>query len=130
MIEYFSSIKNIKPSMLEGFFAGWSNPPSREKHLKILKNSFTAEIAFDTKNDKVVGFVNALSDGILYAFIPLLEVLPEYQGKGIGKELIKRIEKRLKRFYALDIVCDDKMAVFYHKLGYFKLNGMVKRNYK
>ena len=96
MIKYFSSLKNIKPSMLKGFFVGWNNPPSKEKHFEILKNSFAVEIAFDIKNNEVVGFVNALSDGILYAFIPLLEVIPEYQGKGIGKKLIGRIEKRLE----------------------------------
>ncbi len=28
----------------------------------------------------VVGFVNALSDGRLSAYIPLLEVLPDYRG--------------------------------------------------
>ena len=31
---------------------------------------------------RVVGFVTAISDGVLSAYIPLLEVLPEYQGAG------------------------------------------------
>ena len=40
----------------------------------------------------------------------MLEVLPEYQKKGIGKELIKRIEHSLRNMYAIDVVCDDDVS--------------------
>ena len=47
----------------------------------------------------MVGFVTAISDGVLSAFIPLLEVLPEWQGPGIGTELVRRILAELEDFY-------------------------------
>jgi len=109
---------------------GWPNPPTREQLFQILENSYTIVLALDSVKDMVVGFVNALSDKVIYSYIPLLEVLPEYQKKGIGRELIKRIENSLQNMYAIDIVCDDDVSSFYSKLDYFKLNGMVKRNYK
>jgi len=47
-----------------------------------------------------------LGDGVLTAFIPWLEVLPGYQGQGIGAELMRRILDGTDRFYSVDLVCD------------------------
>jgi ribosomal protein S18 acetylase RimI-like enzyme len=58
---------------------GWPNPPSDEVFLKLLKDSYRVVLAFD--NEKLIGFISAISDGVLSAYIPLLEVLPEYQSK-------------------------------------------------
>jgi len=130
MIKYQNNLDGITSDKLNGFFVGWPNPPTREQLFQILENSYTIVLALDSVKDMVVGFVNALSDKVIYSYIPLLEVLPEYQKKGIGRELIKRIENSLQNMYAIDIVCDDDVSSFYSKLDYFKLNGMVKRNYK
>jgi len=73
-IEYTSNINSITPNMLTGFFAGWPNPPSPDIHLKILQNSYRAFVAIDRDINQVVGFINAISDGVLSAYIPLLEV--------------------------------------------------------
>jgi len=40
-------------------------------------------------DNQVVGFVNSLSDGLKFAFIPMLEVLPDYKKQGIGSNLLK-----------------------------------------
>jgi len=58
-----------------------------------------------------------------------LEVLPEYQGTGIGSELLKRMMKTLDKMYAIDIVCDESISEFYKSKGLGKCSGMVKRNY-
>lgn len=62
----------------EGFFKDWPNRPSEEKHRKILEQSHKSLVAVDEKSNKIIGLINAVSDGILSAYIPLLEVLPEY----------------------------------------------------
>jgi len=46
------------------------------------------ELALD--GNAVTGFVTAISDGVISAFIPLLEVLPEDQHQRIGTELVCR----------------------------------------
>jgi len=56
----------------------------------------------DTENGRVVGFVTAVSDGVVSAFLPLLEVLPEYQGRGIGSELVRRMLSASRRKYGRD----------------------------
>ena len=68
------------------------------------------------------------SDGILSADIPLLQVLPEYQGQGIGTELLRRMLETLGGLYALDIVCDEALAPFYAARGFGRCVGMVRRN--
>ena len=88
---YKTSIEGITHQMLHGFFVNWANPPSPDAHLRILQGSFKFVLAVDEANNQVVGFINAISDGVLSAYIPLLEVLPDYQKQGIGKELVSRI---------------------------------------
>lgn len=113
-----------------GFFKDWPNPPSEEKHKEILEKSYRSIIAIDEKSNKIIGFINAVSDGILSAYIPLLEVLPEYQKQGIGSELVKKMLEELKDFYMVDLCCDENLLSFYKKLGMIKSQGMIHRNYK
>ncbi len=84
-------------------------------------------MAFDT--GKIVGFITAISDSVQAAFIPLLEVLPEYQGRGIGKTLVTRMLEKLKHIYAIDLMCDQNLQGFYQKWGMIPSVGMVVRNY-
>jgi len=135
-MEYTNKIEKITADMLcseseGGFFVGWPNPPSPEVHLEILRRSFTAWVAIDTTKSppQVVGFVNAVSDGILTAYIPLLEVRPQYQGRGIGEELMRRILDELSDLYMIDIVHDKELAAFYAKFGAFQGHASVLRNY-
>ncbi|MEH7385439.1 GNAT family N-acetyltransferase [Bacillus sp. JJ1521] len=127
---YKNGLNDISSDMLKGFFVDWPNPPSPQTHLKLLKNSSKVVIALDETTNQVVGFITAISDGVLSAYIPFLEVLPEYKNKGIGKELVKRMLKELDDIYMIDLCCDDDLVPYYEKLGMIKSNGMLVRNYE
>jgi len=127
-IKYKNDTKDLTPSQLNGFFVGWPNHPDPKTHLKILRNSYAVWIAYD--GSRCVGFINAISDGVFHSFIPLLEVLPDYKGYGIGTELVKRMIETLKSMYAIDIVCDESVAPFYEAKNFGRCVGMVKRNYE
>ncbi|MBA2405437.1 MAG: GNAT family N-acetyltransferase [Bdellovibrionales bacterium] len=128
MIEFTFDLSDLDKLKLDGFFVGWPNPPSEETFKRILRNSQYALLAVE--NNQLIGFINALSDGVLSAYIPLLEVLPSHhQGKGIGKELVKRLIDELKSIYMIDLSCDDTVVPFYEKLGLRKNNSMFIRNY-
>lgn len=73
---YTASIEGVTPQMLHGFFVNWGNPPSPDAHLRILQGSYKTVLAIDEPANQVVGFINAISDEVLSAYIPLLEVLP------------------------------------------------------
>jgi ribosomal protein S18 acetylase RimI-like enzyme len=124
-IIYTDDLSGFSSENLLGFFSGWPLPPDPEKHLSILRNSYKVWLALD--DDRCVGFINALSDGIFYAYIPMLEVLPDYRGNGIGTELIRRMLASLEEMYAVDIVCDPDVASFYEKRGFARCAGMIRR---
>lgn len=126
---YKLSIDGITSDMLKGFFVNWPNPPSPQTHLKLLKKSSKVVIAVDVKTNHVAGFITAISDGVLSAYIPFLEVLPEYQSKGISKELVNRMLKELEGIYMVDLCCANDLVAYYEKLGMSKTNGMILRNY-
>jgi ribosomal protein S18 acetylase RimI-like enzyme len=128
MLRYTDSLENIRPEQLQGFFVGWPNPANPETHLRILQGSSKFWLALD--NEQVVGFITAISDGVLAAFIPLLEVLPEYQGQGIGLELTKRMLESLRHLYSIDLICDEELQPFYEKLGMRRYSGMIYRYYE
>jgi ribosomal protein S18 acetylase RimI-like enzyme len=129
MIEYTDTLDEIDAGMLQGFFVGWKTPHTPERHLEILKNSDHVLLALDTDKERVVGFITALSDHIQSAFIPMLEVLPEYQGKGIGTELTRLMLERIDNIQAIDLTCDKHLQPFYERFGMLKSVGMVIRKY-
>ena len=128
-IKYTKNIATITPNMLIGFFQGWPNPPSSVTHLKILQRSYRAYVAIDTNLNKVVGFINAVSDGILSAYVPLLEVLVSYQGRGIGSKLVTLILEDCKDLYMVDICHDEDLIPYYAKFGARKCSASIIRNY-
>lgn len=128
-MNYKLSVEDISEDMLQGFFVDWPNPPTPQTHLKLLKQSSKVVIAFDDKLNRVAGFITAVSDGILSAYIPFLEVLPEYKNQGIGQELVARMIKELEDIYMIDLCCDDDLVPYYQKFKMFKTNGMILRNY-
>ena len=128
-ILFHSDPTHLRPELLDGFFEGWPNPPSTETHLRILSRCWAVELACDSDSGRVVGFVNAISDGFYAAYIPLLEVLPDYRGRGIGRELIRRIMERCAAFYMVDVCCDDAISPFYERFGMVPVQGMCIRNF-
>jgi ribosomal protein S18 acetylase RimI-like enzyme len=127
MVTYTDSLADVTADQLRGgFFVGWPNPPSPEAHHRILLGSHAVVLARVPGGD-VVGFISAISDGVSCAYIPHLEVLPAYQGQGIGSELVRRM---LERLYMIELLCDPDVQPFYARLGMRPAGGMLIRYYE
>ncbi len=126
-IQYTTDANILEKLSVGGFFVGWPNPPSNKTFLKILKQSYKVVLAHN--DEELIGFVNAVSDGVLSAYIPLLEVLPSFQGKGVGKELISIVKGELDGLYMIDVLCDSELIPYYEKVGFSKAQGVLIRNY-
>jgi len=126
VITYDTDAGNLTEDDLAGFFAGWPAPPSPAQHLAVLRGSYRVVVA--RSGDTVAGFVNMISDGVLTAFVPWLEVRPEFQGGGIGSELVRRILAEGAHLYSVDLTCDDELRPYYERLGMVALTGMGVRN--
>jgi len=129
MIIYTDSLNDVTNDHLQGgFFVGWPNPPSPITHYRILANSAAIMLA-RVVDGTVVGFITAVSDHVSCAYIPHLEVLPAYQGQGIGSELVRQMIEKFRRLYMIDLVCDPSLQPFYERFGMRPVVGMVIRNY-
>jgi GNAT superfamily N-acetyltransferase len=76
------------------------------------------------REGNVVGFATALTDYQFAAYIPLVEVLPENQRKGIASQMVKMLLDRLCASCMIDLVCDD-VVPFYERLGGTRLNAVA-----
>jgi len=125
-VDYSSSLNGLRADHLVGFFEEWPVRPSPEQRLEILNGS--SEIILARSEGRIVGFITAISDGVLAAYIPLLEVRREMRGRGIGTELASRMLERLAAFYMIDVICDADVLAFYERLGLRAHTAMILRN--
>ena len=126
MVEYRDSLEGLSEYDFEGFCIGWGRPLTGHELMRVLQVSHYVCVAL--RGGRVIGFVNAVSDGVFMAFIPLLEVRPDEQGQGIGSELVRRAIERYREFYGVDLLCDEGLVPFYTRLGMTQVTGMVSRN--
>lgn len=112
-VNFTNDLNVLNELEINDFFVGQSNLPSSGQLKKILLNGQHVVLAIT--NNQLVGFINAISDKTLSAYIPLLKVLPAYQKHGIGAELVKRMRLELQDYYMNDISCDDAVVPFYEK---------------
>ena len=94
----------------------WSSAQKPELLHKALRASHSLVTAWDSA--RLVGLGNAISDGYLVVYYPHLLVLPEYQGQGIGTELMRRLMARYEGFHQHMLVADGRALDFYRKCGF------------
>lgn len=102
---------------------GWSSAEKHEKLIPALKNSdalVTARIS-----GKLVGIANAISDGYLVVYYPHMLVHPDHKGKGIGRSMMKLLQKRYESFHQQMLTADSDAFGFYESLGFERAGKTV-----
>ncbi|MEZ0452812.1 GNAT family N-acetyltransferase [Sphingobacterium thalpophilum] len=94
----------------------WSAAEKPELLIKALLNSHSLVTAWD--GTTLVGLGNAISDGYLVVYYPHLLVLPSYQGKGIGRLIMDKMQEIYKGFHMQMLTADGKAIDFYKKNGF------------
>lgn len=92
------------------------NYPDRLK--KAIKNSDRVVSMWD--KDKLIGLMSAITDSEMTVYFPYLLVMPEYQGKGIGKKLCQNMLEYYKNYYRKILTCKEDKLGFYEKMGFQK----------
>jgi len=101
----------------------WSAADKPEQLMLALSNSHTLVTAWD--GDLLAGLGNAISDGHLVVYYPHLLVHPAYQGRGIGKMIMKRLKEKYEGFHQQILVADGKAVQFYEKNGFERAGEAV-----
>lgn len=72
------------------------------------------------EDDKMVGYIDSVSNGVTDAYIQDLMVHPDYQGKGLGTELMNQMIAYLKenRIYIISVVFEESLKPFYDRFGF------------
>ena len=96
----------------------WSSGHFPDKLVIAMKNFKTVISAWD--GDKLVGMICAMDDGIMNAYVHYLLVRPEYQGKGIGRELVERVKEIYKDYLRVVVVAYNEELSFYENCGFKK----------
>ncbi|MBR4502896.1 MAG: GNAT family N-acetyltransferase [Clostridia bacterium] len=104
---------------------GWTNYLKRTGILReAYSNSLCVLGAYDS--GKLVGIIRAVGDGKTIVFVQDILVLPEYQRKGIGTELLKAVMDRYKDVYQMELMTDntEKTKAFYRSAGFAAADDM------
>jgi len=92
---------------------------------KAVENSYVVCSAYE--NNELVGFGRAISDGHYQAAIYDIVVLPQYQGKGIGRMVMQSLLAQLpEKSLSLMYVVPGKQK-FYEKFGFGNLTTGMGR---
>ncbi|MBD5138307.1 MAG: GNAT family N-acetyltransferase [Ruminococcus sp.] len=75
------------------------------------------------EDDKLIGYIDSVSNGVTDAYIQDLMVCPDYQGKGIGTALMDKMIEYLKekRIYMISVVYEKGLKPFYERFGFYNM---------
>ena len=116
--------KERKPSVAEydamRLSVGWNNGRDKDKIKLAIKRSLYFITAYEGK--KLVGMGRIIGDEGYAFYIQDVIVLPDYQGKGIGKEMMDRImayfDKKGIRDAMIGLLAAKDKEKFYEKYGF------------
>lgn len=116
----FSETRDIEAAQVVVLYKvnRWSSVRKPQLLYQALINSHYLVSAWDGK--RLVAIGNAISDGHLVVYYPHLLVDPDYQGQGIGTELVKMLTKKYEGFHMQMLVADNEAISFYEKCGFVK----------
>jgi ribosomal protein S18 acetylase RimI-like enzyme len=92
MIDYRDGYPEADLAQLARLFdsVGWQHRTRDPERLaQMVRGSMYGVSAYE--GEKLVGFARAISDGAFNAYVSTVAVLPDYQRRGIGREMMRRL---------------------------------------
>lgn len=122
MITY-KDIHDFKKEDLERLFLSveWSSGHYPEKLVVAMQNYETVYSAWH--DDRLVGMICMMDDGIMTAYIHYLLVDPAYQGQHIGKTLLEKTKEHYKDYLRIVLNAYNDKIAFYRSMGFKEGEG-------
>ena len=101
-----------------------------ERIEKLVKNT-TLSLTARTSEGRLAGVLFALTDFCYWLYITDLGVAREFEGRGIGRKLMKTAHELAggEKDIAVYLVANDKAIPFYEKLGMEKADDVMSYNH-
>ena len=114
----YKNTHHFSKRQLEELFLSveWSSGKYPEKLAVAMMNFDTVFSAWD--GEELVGLITAMDDGIMNAYIHYLLVRPDYQLKGIGRELLERVKQHYKDYLKIVVITEESIMEFYENNGF------------
>jgi GNAT superfamily N-acetyltransferase len=107
---------------------GWYRPGGEEAMTEVLESG-PAIGAWD--EDRLVGFMRALSDGRFAAYIEDVMVHEEYRGSGVGGDLMARLLEEVGDVAKVNLFCKPPVIPFYKGSGFRRTSyALMQRSQK
>lgn len=113
----YQTTKEFQAEALQSLFLSveWSSGNYPQKLQEAMIKADAVISAWD--GEKLVGLMNCLSDGMT-AYFHYLLVMPEYQGKGIGKEIMRRMLECCDGCITKVLIAYAEQVPFYELCGF------------
>ena len=98
----------------------WSSGHYPDKLVVAMENFKTVYSAWD--DEKLVGMICSMDDGIMNAYVHYLLVNPEYHGQMIGRILVDMVKKKYEDYLRIAVIAYDNELHFYENCGFEKSN--------
>jgi len=97
---------------------GWQTSLPAERMVAALDASWHCVCAY--AGDRLVGMGRTLSDGAIHALIVEVIVEPQWQGHGVGREIVERLVRHCRDagIDQVQLFCAEGKRQFYERLGF------------
>ena len=100
---------------------GWTNYTTNPTMLQNALEHSLFLISARDENGKLIGFLRAVGDGYSIVYIQDIIVLPEYQRKGIGTQLLRQTLEYFNEVYQIILTTDSELKT----LAFYESNGFT-----
>jgi len=124
-IEYRSDCDSLTAPALEDLFrAAGLGGRVGDKILRAFRNSDLVSFAYI--DGRPVGACRCITDGEYHALVYDVAVLPQYQRRGIGRELLSRLLARVSVWRVM-LVADKEVQGFYREFGFAPYDDVMAK---
>lgn len=121
MIEYRNKIPTVKEFNYLTEKVGWGKR-SNKVVKEALKNTLSAICVYD--NEEIIGSARIIGDKTIFLYVCDVMVVPEYQGKKVGTEIMKKIVEIINEYKKINpnirvyLGASKGKEDFYKKFGF------------
>ncbi len=90
-----------------------------------LKNTLYSICVYDV--DKLIGYARIIGDKTIFLYIHDVMVIPEYQGKKIGTEIMKKLLNQINEYKKVNPEIRTYLGASKGKEGFYEKFGFISR---